>query len=112
MGQEMTTFALEAPSKIFDHDGHPKRTAWVTAELGWIAGPNMLFLFSSVPYYASFLLATCYRCGDPVTGKMNYTFVEAIENILGGSQVKLCGSFNILILLKLVLDASLQHLLA
>ncbi|GKA84765.1 amino acid transporter, transmembrane [Tanacetum coccineum] len=96
MGQEMTTgnleiatFALEAPSKIFDHDGHPKRTARVTAKLVWIAGPTMLFLFSFVPYYASFLLATCYRCGDPVTGKRNYTFVEAIENILGGSQIKL-----------------------
>ncbi|GJW55816.1 hypothetical protein Tco_0099901 [Tanacetum coccineum] len=109
MGQETTTenleiatFALEVPSKIFDHDGYPKRTT----------GPTMLFLFSFVPYYASFLLATCYWCGDPVTGNSNYTFVEAIENILGGSQVKLYGSFNILILLKLVLDAPLQHLLA
>ncbi|GJS27691.1 amino acid transporter, transmembrane [Tanacetum coccineum] len=90
MGQETTTenleiatFALEAPYKIFDHDGHHKRIAWVKAELGWIAGPTMLFFFSFVPYYASFLLATYYRCGDPVTGKRNYTFVEAIKNILG-----------------------------
>nr|GEV02184.1 amino acid permease 3 [Tanacetum cinerariifolium] len=120
MGQETTTgkleiaaFALEAPSKIFDDDGRPKRTgtvwtasahiitavigsgvlslAWATAQLGWIAGPTMLLLFSFVTYYTSCLLATCYRCGDPVTGKRNYTYMEAVENILGGFQVKLCG---------------------
>ncbi|GJW76280.1 amino acid permease 3-like protein [Tanacetum coccineum] len=120
MGQETTNgkleiaaFSLEAPSKIFDDDGRPKRTgtvwtasahiitavigsgvlslAWVTAQLGWIAGPTMLFLFSFVTYYTSCLLAMCYRCGDPVTGKRNYTYMEAVENILGGFQVKLCG---------------------
>ncbi|GKC20626.1 amino acid permease 3-like protein [Tanacetum coccineum] len=120
MGQETTNgkleiaaFSLEAPSKIFDDDGRPKRTgtvwtasahiitavigsgvlslAWATAQLGWIAGPTMLFLFSFVTYYTSCLLATCYRCGDPVTGKRNYTYMEAVENILGGFQVKLCG---------------------
>ena len=57
--------------------------AWATAQLGWIAGPTVLFLFSFVTYYASCILAECYRCGDPVTGKRNYTYMEAIENNLG-----------------------------
>ncbi|MFS7898862.1 putative amino acid transporter, transmembrane domain-containing protein [Helianthus anomalus] len=33
--------------------------AWATAQLGWIAGPTVLFLFSFVTYYTSCLLAAC-----------------------------------------------------
>ncbi|PWA66832.1 amino acid permease 2 [Artemisia annua] len=120
MGQETTTGELEiagftpqAPSKFFDDDGRLKRTgtvwttsahiitavigsgvlslAWATAQLGWVAGPTVLFLFSFVTYYASCLLSASYRCGDPVTGKRNYTYMEAVQNILGGIQVKICG---------------------
>ncbi|KAL8554195.1 hypothetical protein ACS0TY_002416 [Phlomoides rotata] len=43
--------------------------AWATSQLGWIAGPTVLFLFSFVTFYTSSLLATCYRTGDPDTGK-------------------------------------------
>nr|GEZ63094.1 amino acid permease 3-like [Tanacetum cinerariifolium]GFA47153.1 amino acid permease 3-like [Tanacetum cinerariifolium] len=109
MGQEMTTgeleiarFAPQAPSKFFDDDGRLKRSgtvwtasahiitavigsgvlslAWAMAQLGWIAGPTVLFLFSFVTYYTSCLLADCYQCGDPVTGKRNYTYMEAVKN--------------------------------
>ncbi|CAL1412508.1 unnamed protein product [Linum trigynum] len=103
-----------ASSKWFDDDGRPKRTgtvwtasahiitavigsgvlslAWATAQLGWIAGPSVMFLFSFVTYYTSTLLASCYRSGDPLTGKRNYTYMDAVKSNLGGSMVKLCGS--------------------
>ncbi|KVH99528.1 Amino acid transporter, transmembrane [Cynara cardunculus var. scolymus] len=106
-------FAPQAPSKCFDDDGRLKRSgtvwtasahiitavigsgvlslAWATAQLGWVAGPTVLFLFSFVTYYTSCLLAACYRSGDPVSGKRNYTYMEAVQNNLGGFQVKICG---------------------
>ncbi|GJS11575.1 amino acid transporter, transmembrane [Tanacetum coccineum] len=97
-------FSSHAPSKFFDADRRPKRTwtlwtasahiitavigsgvlalAWATAQLGWIAGPTVLFLFSFVTYYCSCLLASCYCTGDPVTGKRNYTYMEAVKSNL------------------------------
>ncbi|CAN1801491.1 Amino acid permease 3, partial [Linum perenne] len=89
-------------SKWTDDDGRPKRTgtvwtasahiitavigsgvlslAWATAQLGWIT------------YYTSTLLASCYRSGHPLTGKRNYTYMDAVKSNLGGSMVKFCGS--------------------
>ncbi|CAN1239984.1 Amino acid permease 3, partial [Linum grandiflorum] len=103
-----------ASSKWSDDDGRPKRTgtvwtasahiitavigsgvlslAWATAQLGWIAGPSVMFLFSFVTYYTSTLLASCYRSGDPLSGKRNYTYMDAVKSNLGGSMVKFCGS--------------------
>ncbi|XP_057773288.1 amino acid permease 3-like [Salvia miltiorrhiza] len=105
-------------SKCYDDDGRLKRTgtvltasshiitavigsgvlslAWATAQLGWIAGPTMLFLFSFVTYYTSTLLASCYRSGDPDTGKRNYTYMDAVRANLGGVHVKLCGAVQYL----------------
>lgn len=57
--------------------------AWATAQLGWVAGPAMLFLFSFVTYYTSTLLAACYRSGDADTGKRNYTYMDAVRANLG-----------------------------
>ncbi|XP_022772337.1 amino acid permease 3-like [Durio zibethinus] len=100
-------------SKCFDDDGHLKRTgtvwtasahiitavigsgvlslAWATAQLGWIAGPAVMFLFSFVTYYTSTLLAACYRSGDPINGKRNYTYMDVVSSNLGGVKVKICG---------------------
>ncbi|KAJ4751807.1 Amino acid permease [Rhynchospora pubera] len=100
-------------SKWFDDDGRPKRTgtvwtasahiitavigsgvlslAWAIAQLGWVAGPAVMFLFSFVIYYTSTLLADCYRSGDPMTGKRNYTYMDAVHANLGGLKVKICG---------------------
>ncbi|KAJ7965511.1 Amino acid permease [Quillaja saponaria] len=100
-------------SKCFDDDGRLKRTgtvwtasahivtavigsgvlslAWAIAQLGWIAGPAVMFLFSIVTYYTSTLLSYCYRTGDPVTGKRNYTYMDAVRSNLGGFKVKICG---------------------
>ncbi|KAK7840949.1 amino acid permease 2 [Quercus suber] len=65
--------------------------AWAIAQLGWIAGPTVMFLFSFVGFYASSLLADCYRTGDPVSGKRNYTYMDAVRSILGGAKFKACG---------------------
>lgn len=111
--QGMEVLQIQGGSKCFDDDGRLKRTgnmwtasahiitavigsgvlslAWAIAQLGWIAGPIMMFLFSFVIYYTSCLLAECYRTGDPITGKRNYSYMEAVESNLGGIKVKLCG---------------------
>ncbi|TVU07852.1 hypothetical protein EJB05_41224 [Eragrostis curvula] len=64
--------------------------AWAMAQLGWVVGPLILLLFAAITYYMCGLLADCYRVGDPVTGKRNYTYSEAVEAYLGGSYVWFC----------------------
>ncbi|KAJ0973172.1 hypothetical protein J5N97_021131 [Dioscorea zingiberensis] len=103
----------QTSSKLLDDDGRLKRTgnvwtasahiitavigsgvlslAWAIAQLGWIAGPAVMFLFSFVIYYTSSLLTDCYRSGDSVTGKRNYTYMDAVRANLGGIKVKVCG---------------------
>ncbi|KAF3781645.1 Amino acid permease 3 [Nymphaea thermarum] len=105
--------AQQDPSKFFDDDGRPKRTgnmwtasahiitavigsgvlslAWAIAQLGWIAGPAVMILFAFVIYYTSTLLSDCYRSGDPVNGKRNYTYTDAVKANLGGVHVQICG---------------------
>ncbi|KAK7301415.1 hypothetical protein RJT34_12279 [Clitoria ternatea] len=100
-------------SKCFDDDGRLKRTgtvwtgsahiitavigsgvlslAWAIAQLGWVAGPSVMILFSFVTYYTSTLLSVCYRSGDQDTGKRNYTYTDAVRSYLGGFKVKICG---------------------
>ncbi|XP_020594618.1 amino acid permease 3-like, partial [Phalaenopsis equestris] len=96
-----------------DDDGRPRRTgtlwtasshiitavigsgvlslAWSIAQLGWIAGPIAMLIFAFVTYYTSSLLADCYRSGDPITGKRNYTYREVVRSNLGGFKVKICS---------------------
>ncbi|XP_077249761.1 amino acid permease 3-like isoform X1 [Tasmannia lanceolata] len=103
----------QGASKCFDDDGRIKRRgtvwtasahiitavigsgvlslAWAIAQLGWVAGPVVMFLFSFVIYYTSSLLADCYRTGDSVSGKRNYTYMDAVRANLGGFKVKVCG---------------------
>ncbi|KAI5404939.1 Amino acid permease 3 [Lathyrus oleraceus] len=110
----------EPDPKYFDDDGRPKRTgtiwttsshiitavigsgvlslAWAVAQLGWIAGPVTMILFSLVTLHTSSMLAECYRYGDPIFGKRSYTFVDAVRNILGGLQYKVCGIIQYLYL--------------
>lgn len=92
-------------SQCFDDDGRLKRTgtfwtasahiitavigsgvlslAWAIAQLGWIAGPAVMLLFSIITFYTSCLLTDCYRTGDPVSGKRNYTYTQAVGSLLG-----------------------------
>ncbi|KAL6841663.1 hypothetical protein ACP4OV_028492 [Aristida adscensionis] len=65
--------------------------AWAMAQLGWVAGPVILLIFAAITYYMCSLLADCYRDGDPVTGKRNYTYTEAVQCYLGGWYVGFCG---------------------
>ena len=59
--------------------------AWAVAQMGWIAGPSVMLLFSVVTYFTSSLLADCYRVGDPDTGRRNYTYTDAVRSILGNN---------------------------
>eukprot|EP00257_Ricinus_communis_P012263 XP_002534252.2 amino acid permease 4 [Ricinus communis] len=112
-------------SKCYDDDGHSKRTgtfwtaashiitavigpgvlslAWAIAQLGWIAGPAVMVLFAIVNLYTSNLLAQCYRAGDPVTGQINYTYMEAVKANLGGRKVFFCGLIQYLNLFGVVI---------
>ncbi|EEF45872.1 amino acid permease 8 [Ricinus communis] len=96
-----------------DDDGKPRRTgtvwtasahiitaiigsgvlslAWAMAQMGWIAGIATLLIFSFITLYTSGFLADSYRSPDPVTGKRNYTYMEAVKANLGGNMYKLCG---------------------
>ncbi|OVA08531.1 Amino acid transporter [Macleaya cordata] len=64
---------------------------WCIAQLGWIAGPIALLVFSVITFFTSSLLADCYRSPDPVTGKRNYTYMEAVGANLGERMRKICG---------------------
>ncbi|XP_010553668.1 PREDICTED: amino acid permease 1-like [Tarenaya hassleriana] len=105
--------AVFSAGKLVDDDGREKRTgtwltasahiitavigsgvlslAWAIAQLGWVAGPVILMIFSVITYFTSTMLADCYRSPDPVTGKRNYTYMEVVRSYLGGRKVQLCG---------------------
>ncbi|CAL9090205.1 unnamed protein product [Musa textilis] len=94
----------------FDDDGRVKRTgtlvtasahiitavigsgvlslAWALAQLGWIAGPTVLLIFSLITWFCSSLLADCYRSPQ---GKRNYRYKDAVRTHLGGASSKLCA---------------------
>lgn len=57
--------------------------AWAIAQLGWVAGPAILMAFSFITFFTSTLLADSYRSPDPVTGKRNYTYTDAVRANLG-----------------------------
>ncbi|XP_038708504.1 amino acid permease 6-like [Tripterygium wilfordii] len=108
-------FSIEATENdpLFDDDGRPRRTGtwltasahiitavigsgvlslpWCNAQLGWIAGPMALVLFSVVTTYSSSLLANCYRYPDRVTGTRNYIYSAVVKVHLGGTQSIFCG---------------------
>ncbi|XP_004503904.1 amino acid permease 4-like [Cicer arietinum] len=116
---------LDSTSKSYDDDGRLKRTgsvwtasshiitavigsgvlslAWAIAQLGWIAGPAVMILFSMVTIYTSSFLADCYRSGDLNSGKRNYTYMDAVRSILGGVNVTFCGIFQYLNLFGIVI---------
>lgn len=60
--------------------------AWSIAQMGWVIGPIVLLLFGVVTYFMSMMLADCYRHPDPVTGKRNYTYMDAVKANLGSTQ--------------------------
>lgn len=58
-------------------------STWAMAQLGWVAGPAAIFLFTFVTYYTSTLQAACYRRGDPVADQGNNTYMDAVRAFLG-----------------------------
>uniref|UniRef100_A0A0D9WCG3 Amino acid transporter transmembrane domain-containing protein n=1 Tax=Leersia perrieri TaxID=77586 RepID=A0A0D9WCG3_9ORYZ len=110
---EMEVNSAELGSNLYDDDGRLKRTgtmwtasahiitavigsgvlslAWAIAQLGWVAGPAVMLLFSLVTYYTSALLSDCYRSGDELTGKRNYTYMDAVNANLSGVKMQICG---------------------
>ncbi|CAK8565829.1 unnamed protein product [Lathyrus sativus] len=107
-------------SGAYDDDGHAKRTgnlksavahiitavigsgvlslAWSTAQLGWIGGPLALLCCAIVTYVSSFLLSDCYRNPDPVTGKRNYSYMDAVRVNLGNKRTYVAGFLQFLTL--------------
>ncbi|CAL5091540.1 unnamed protein product [Urochloa decumbens] len=65
--------------------------AWAIAQLGWVIGPVVLVAFSVITWFCSSLLADCYRAPDPVHGKRNYTYGQAVRAYLGVSKYRLCA---------------------
>ncbi|CAI8599887.1 unnamed protein product, partial [Vicia faba] len=65
--------------------------AWAISQLGWIAGITIMIIFSSVSLYTYNFVADCYRYPDPVNGKRNYTYMQAVHAYLGGKMYMLCG---------------------
>lgn len=57
--------------------------SWAVAQLGWIAGPIAILLFSLITWFTSLLLADCYRSPHPVTGQRNYHYIDAVKATLG-----------------------------
>ncbi|KAF6157937.1 hypothetical protein GIB67_015253 [Kingdonia uniflora] len=65
--------------------------AWAIAQLGWVAGPAILMAFSFITWFTSTLLADCYRSPDPVSGKRNYSYMDAVRANLGTIKCRFCG---------------------
>ncbi|CAD6221395.1 unnamed protein product [Miscanthus lutarioriparius] len=65
--------------------------AWAISQLGWVIGPVVLLAFSAITWFCSSLLADCYRAPDPVHGKRNYTYGQAVRAYLGVSKYRLCS---------------------
>ncbi|KAK2440852.1 hypothetical protein P8452_19831 [Trifolium repens] len=109
---------LTTTSGAYDDDGRPKRTgnlksavahiitgvigsgvlslAWSIAQLGWIGGPVALLCCAIATYVSSSLLADCYRNPDSITGKRNYTLMDAVRVNLGKKRTYVVGFLQIL----------------
>ncbi|RDX86155.1 Amino acid permease 8, partial [Mucuna pruriens] len=62
------------------------------AQLGWLAGIAVMVIFACISVYTYNLIADCYRYPDPVSGKRNYSYMQAVDAYLGGSMHVFCGS--------------------
>ncbi|KAL1312137.1 hypothetical protein HN51_038753 [Arachis hypogaea] len=65
--------------------------AWAMAQLGWIAGIGIMIACSCISILTYNFIADCYRYPDPVTGKRNYTYMQAVNSYLGGKMHVFCG---------------------
>ncbi|KAG5031142.1 hypothetical protein JHK85_015124 [Glycine max] len=56
--------------------------AWAMAQLGWIPGLATMIIFACISIYTYNLVADCYRYPDPINGKRNYTYMQAVDAYL------------------------------
>ncbi|KAG9456987.1 hypothetical protein H6P81_001495 [Aristolochia fimbriata] len=71
---------------------------WSVAQMGWILGPFVLVGFATITYFTATLLSDCYRTPDPVKGRRNYTYMDAVRACLGGRDVVAYGIIQYLLL--------------
>ncbi|VAH82509.1 amino acid permease 1-like [Triticum dicoccoides] len=64
---------------------------WSVAQMGWVLGPIALIGCAYITYFTACLLSDCYRSPDPVHGKRNYTYMDAVRSCLGPREVVVCG---------------------
>lgn len=54
--------------------------AWAVAQLGTVAGPVALIVFSVITLYTSILLTDCYRSPE---GTRNHSYMDTVRTHLG-----------------------------
>ncbi|KAL5845891.1 hypothetical protein ACOSQ3_009415 [Xanthoceras sorbifolium] len=64
---------------------------WCVAQLGWVLGPITILAFAIITYYIGILLCDCYRVPDPINGRRNYTYTDAVKSLLGAKSVIISG---------------------
>ncbi|KAL8485566.1 hypothetical protein ACS0TY_027745 [Phlomoides rotata] len=71
---------------------------WAMSQLGWIAGPVLMLLFSIITHYTSLILAAApFESVDlGEGGARKYTYVGVVGAKLSGFQTKLCGAYQFL----------------
>ena len=82
--------------------------AWALAQLGWIAGIAIMLAFSAISIFTYNLVADCYRFPDPVTGKRNYTYMQAVKAYLGILHLSLLIIMVVKFLVRVLLLISCQ----
>ncbi|KAI4306270.1 hypothetical protein L6164_029563 [Bauhinia variegata] len=66
--------------------------SWSVAQLGWIAGPLVLILFSITTLVSASLLCDCYRFPDPEYGPIRTSsYIAAVKLYLGETKQKVAG---------------------
>ncbi|KAF5781334.1 putative amino acid transporter, transmembrane domain-containing protein [Helianthus annuus] len=77
--------------------------SWSVAQLGWIAGPVSLVLFALVTYLNASLLTKFHHYSDHRNGVnvTNRSYLEAVRNILGDLNARVCALLVFFNLFKL-----------
>ncbi|KAJ9562881.1 hypothetical protein OSB04_008041 [Centaurea solstitialis] len=77
--------------------------SWSVAQLGWVAGPVSLVLFALVTLLNASLLSTLHIYPDPNNGVdiINHSYLQAVHNILGNLNSRICSFFVYFNLVKL-----------
>ncbi|KAL7593103.1 hypothetical protein Lser_V15G35528 [Lactuca serriola] len=77
--------------------------SWSVAQLGWVAGPLTLLLFALVTFLNASLLTNFHHYSDPINGQTitNHSYLQAVQNLLGGLSARICAFLAYFNLFKL-----------